>query len=162
LRGKRETGVGDIAKKRCDGGKGVHVRAKDDHFRSKMSPDRSIVIAFASKGSRSREKGRVFLSKLSGLRDIQRHFASNLPHLAWFLPYKGTKGAADRAFAAHFPWKVGREVSFVTVDRGRDGQKPDEADHFGSKVIRNVEVDGVSVFFVGQNRGFEDKVVRFA
>jgi hypothetical protein len=153
-------GVVTISKDDHDGRRGVHVRAKNDHFRSKMSPDRSIVIAFASKGSRSREKGRVFLSKLSGLRDIQRHFASNLPHLAWFLPYKGTKGAADRAFAAHFPWKVGREVSFVTVDRGRDGQKPDEADHFGSKVIRNVEVDRVSVFFVRQNRGFEDEVVR--
>jgi hypothetical protein len=153
-------GVGDISKKRRDGGKGVLDGAKSDHFRSKMSADRSIVIDFGSKGSLSREKGRPFLSKLSALRDIQRHFASNLSHLAWFLPYKRTKGAADRAFAAHFPWKVGREVSFVTVDRGRDGQKQDEVDHNGSKVIRNVEVDRVSVFLVRQNRAFKDKVVR--
>jgi hypothetical protein len=55
---------------------------------------------------------------------------------------------------------VACEVSFVTRDRGRDGQKPDEVGHFGSKVIGNVEVDGPSVFFVRKNRGFEDEVVR--
>jgi hypothetical protein len=32
-------------------------------------------------------------------------------------------------------------------------------DHFGPKVIRNVEVDGPSVFFVRQNRGFDDEDV---
>ena len=148
-----------VSKEDHDGPKGVHVRAKNDHFRSKMSPDRSIVIAFASKGSGSRDNGRLFLSKLSAFQDIHGHFASNLPDLAWFSRHKGTKGAADRALAAHFPWKVACEVSLVTRDRGREGQKPDEVDQNGSKVIRNVEVDGVSVFFVRQNRAFEDKVV---
>jgi hypothetical protein len=157
--GEREIGVGYGSKERNGGRKGAHVRAKDDHFRSKMSLDRSIVIGFASKGSPSREKGIHFLSKLRPLRDIHDHFASNLADLAWFLRHKGTKGAADRAFAVHFPWKVGREVWFVTLDRDSEGQKPDEVDHFGSKVIRNVEVDCPSAFFVGQNRGFEDQVV---
>jgi hypothetical protein len=124
-----------------------------------MSLDRSIVIAFASKGSGSRDNGRLFLSKLSAFQDIHGHFASNLPGLSWFLRHEGTKGAVDRAVAAHFPWKMACEVSFMTLDRDRDGQKPDEAGHFGSKVIRNVEVDGPSVFFVRQNRGFEDKDV---
>jgi hypothetical protein len=143
-----------------DGWKGVLVRAKNDQFRAKMSLDRPIVIDFASKGSRFREKGRAFLSKLCPLRDIHGHFASNLPDLARFLRHEGTKGAADRALAAHLPWKVAGEVSFVTLERDREGQKPDEVDHFGSKVIRNVEVDGPSVFFVRQNRGIEDEVVR--
>jgi hypothetical protein len=75
----------------------------------------------------------------------------------WFLSYEGTKGASDRAFAGHFPWKVEHEVSFVMLDREREGQKPDNVDHNGSKVIRNVEVERPSVFFVGQNRGFVEK-----
>jgi hypothetical protein len=158
--GEREMGVVNVSKECKDGWKGVLVRAKNDHFRSKMSLDRSIVIDFAPKGSRFREKGRAFLSKLSPLRDIHGHFALNLPDLAWFLRHKATTGAAHRALAGHFPWKVACEVSFVTLERDRDGQKPDEVGHFGSKVIGNVEVDGPSVFFVRQNRGFEDEVVR--
>lgn len=154
-----QRGVRRVSKERLDRPEGVPSRSKGDHFRSRMSRDRSKLTRFPSKGSRLPDSRRLFLWKLSPFRDILRHFPSNLRGLVGILRGEGSKGAKGRAFAAHSSWKVPRDVSFMTVDRDREAQKPDPGVHDGSKVIRGVEVGCLSPGFVGQNRGFDRKVV---